>query len=53
MMSSGDTKKSKQQNEVEIAASIGSGKPEATIKNNKDSLANASRETRVNGNDED
>lgn len=48
-MSAEDKRTTEQQKAVERAGSIGSGKPEGALKNNKDSLANASPETRANG----
>ncbi len=50
-MSPEDKKTSEQQKAVERAGAIGSGKPEGAL-NNKDSLANASPETIINGDKE-
>ena len=48
-MSKGETSKAERQKEVERAAAVGSGKPEGSLAKDKASLANASRETSVNG----
>ena len=44
-----DKKTTEEQKAVERAGSIGSGKPEGALTSNKEGLANASRETSING----
>lgn len=48
-MSKDEASKTERQKEVERAAAIGSGKPKGSLAKEKESLANASRETSVNG----